>query len=184
MLDALDGTALARMSLCPAKAVRQEHRMPFVRSTRHALHIFCQTYNTLEVAPPGGPHAEALVTHLERPTKLLHITPVFLQSSDGRCSQKGRYNEYTRGKLVGVIDWLVMFAGRSRQKAREDTHEARRKRASKLAHDRGGIIKAAGALISPPAAPRDNTILATLRSEALAAIPVGKSRAEQNEGLR
>ena len=50
MLDALDGTALARVSLCPAKAVRQQHRMSFVRSTRHALHIFCQTYNALEVA--------------------------------------------------------------------------------------------------------------------------------------
>ena len=77
-----------------------------------------------------------------------------------------------------------MFAGRSRQKAREDTPEARRIRASKLAHDRGDIIKAAGALISPPAAPQDNMALATLRSEAFAAIAVGKSRAEQRAGLR
>ena len=41
MLDALDETTLARMSLSTAKAVRQEHRMPFARSLRHALRIFC-----------------------------------------------------------------------------------------------------------------------------------------------
>ena len=40
MLDALDGTTLARMSFSMAKVVRQEHRMPFARSLRHALRIF------------------------------------------------------------------------------------------------------------------------------------------------
>ena len=40
MLDALDGTTLARMALYTAKAVRQKHRMPFARSLRHALRIF------------------------------------------------------------------------------------------------------------------------------------------------
>ena len=85
MLDALDGTTLARTSLpTTTKAVRLEHRMPFARSLRHALHIFCQAHNTLQVAPAGGPHNEALVTNLERATKLLHITPALLQSSDGR----------------------------------------------------------------------------------------------------
>ena len=39
MLDALDRTTLARMFLSTAKAVRQEHRMPFARSLRHALRI-------------------------------------------------------------------------------------------------------------------------------------------------
>ena len=147
MLDALDGTTLAGMSLSTAKAVRQEHRMPFARSLRHALRIFCQAHNALQVAPTGGPHNEALVTNLERATKLLHITPALLQSSDGRCSRQGRYNEYARGELTGLIDWLVVFAGRSRQKAREDAPEARRIRASKLAHQRGGITKAASALV-------------------------------------
>ena len=75
---------------------------------------------------------------------------------------------------MGLIDWLVVFAGRGRQKAREDTPEARRIRASKLAHERGGITKAAIALISPPEAPRDSRALATLSSkhptEELAAI--------------
>ena len=187
MLDALDGTTLARMSLSTAKAVRQEHRMPFARSLRHALRIFCQAHNALQVAPPGGPHTEALVTNLERATKLLHITPALLQSSDGRCSRQGRYNEYTRGELTGLIDWLVLFAGRSRQKAREDTPEARRTRASKLAHERGGITKAANALISPPAAPRDSRTLATLRgkhpTEDPAAIAIGKAQAERRAGI-
>ena len=104
MLDALDGTTLARMSLSKAKAVRQEHRMPFARRLRHVLRFFRQAHNALQVAPAGGPHNEALVTNLERATKLLHITPALLQSSDGRCSRQGRYNEYARGELTGLID--------------------------------------------------------------------------------
>ena len=187
MLDALDGTTLARMSLSMAKAVRQEHRMPLARILRHALRILCQAHNALQVAPPGSPHNEALVTNLERATKLLHIAPVFLQSSDGRCSRPRRYNEYTRSELTGLIDWLVVFAGRSQQKAQEDTPEARRTRASKLAHERGGITKAASALISPPAASRDSMTLVTLRSkhptEDPAAIATGKAQAEQRAGI-
>ena len=153
MQDALDGTTLPRMFLSTAKAVRQEHRIPFARSLRHALSNFCQAHNALQVASAGGPHNEALVTNLERATKLLHITLALLQSSDGCYSRQGRYNESTRGELTGLIDWLVVFAGRSRQKAREGTPGARRIRASKLAHERGDITKAASALISPPAAP-------------------------------
>ena len=128
-------------------------------------HFFCQAHNALQVAPAGSPHNEVLVTNCERATKLLHITPALLQSSDGRCSRQGRYNEHTRGELTGLIDWLVVFAGRSRQKAREDTLEARRIRASKLAHERGDINKAASALISPAAVPRNRRTLATLRSK-------------------
>ena len=187
MLDALDGTALARMSLSTAKAIRQEHRMPFARSLRHVLRIFCQAHNALQVAPAGGPNNEALVTNLERATKLLHITPALLQSSDGRCSPQGRYNEYARGELTGLIDWLVVFAGRSRQKSREDTPEARQIRASKLAHQRGGTTKAASALVSPPGAPRDSRTLATLRgkhpTEDPAAIASGKAQAERRTGI-
>ena len=81
----------------------------------------------------------------------------------------------------------MVFAGRSRQKAQEDTPEARRIRASKLVHQRGGITKAASALISPPAAPRDSRTLATLRgkhpTEDPAAIATGKSRAERRAGI-
>ena len=148
--------------------------------------FFCHAHNALPVAPAGGPHNEALVTNLERATELLQITPVLLQSSDGRCSRQGCYNEYTRGGLTGLIDWLVVFARRSRQKSREDTHEARRTRASKLAHDKGGITKAASALISPPGAPRDSRTLATLRNkhptEDPAAIATGKAQAKQRAG--
>ena len=87
---------------------------------------------------------------------------------------------------MDLIDWLVAFAGRSRQKAREDTPKARRIRVSKLAHERGGITKAASALISSPAAPRDIRTLATLRkhsTEDPAAIATGKARAEQRAGI-
>ena len=81
----------------------------------------------------------------------------------------------------------MVFAGRSRQKAREDTPEARRIRASKLAHQRGGITKAASALVSPPAAPRDSRTLATLRgkhsTEDPAAIASGKAQAERRAGI-
>ena len=81
----------------------------------------------------------------------------------------------------------MVFARRSRQKAREDTPEARQIRASKLAHERGGITKAASALISPPAAPRDSRTLATLRSkhptEDPAAIATGKAQVEQRAGI-
>ena len=81
----------------------------------------------------------------------------------------------------------MLFAGRNRQKAREDTPEARRTRASKLAHERGGITKAANALISPPAAPRDSRTLATLRgkhsTEDPAAIAIGEAQAERRAGI-
>ena len=136
--------------------------LPAARGMLYAF--FCQAHNALQIAPAGGAHNEALVTNLERATKLLHITPALLQSSDGRCSWQERYNEYARGELTGLIDWLVVFAGRSRQKAREDAPEARRIRANKLAHQRG-IAKAASALISPPAAPRDSRTLVTLRGK-------------------
>ena len=139
--------------------------MTFARSLRHALRIFCQAYNALQVAPAGCPHNEALATNLKGATKLLHITSALLQSSDGRCSQQGGYNEYTRGELTALIDCLVVFAGKIHQKAREHTPEARRTRASKLAHEKGGTTKAASAPISPPAAPRDSRTLATLHSK-------------------
>ena len=187
MLDALDGTTLARMSLSTAKAVRQEHRMPYARSLKHVLRVFCQPQNALQVAPAGHLHNEALVANVARATKLLHITPDLLPSSDGGCSRQGRYNEYTREDLMGLIDWLVMFARRSRQKSRGNTPEAHRIRASKLAHKRGGITNATSALISSPAAPRDSTTLATRRSknptEDPAAIATGKTQAEQRPGI-
>ena len=80
----------------------------------------------------------------------------------------------------------MVFDGRSRQKAREDTPEARRVRAGKLAHKRGSITKAANTLIFPPAAPRDSRTLATLRSkhptEDPAVIAASKAQAEWRAG--
>ena len=80
-----------------------------------------------------------------------------------------------------------MFEGRRRKKVREHTPKARRIRASKLAHERGGITKALSGLVSPPAAPRDSRTLAKLRSkhptEDPAAIEADKAQAEQRTGI-
>ena len=75
----------------------------------------------------------------------------------------------------------MVFTGRSRQKAREGTPKARQIRASKLAHEKGGITKVASALIWPPAAPRDSRTLTTLRSKhpTEAAIATDKAQAER-----
>jgi len=55
-----------------------------------------------------------------------------------------------------------------------------------LAHERGGITKAANALTSPPSAPRDANTLETLRNkhsgEDPAAIANGKAQAEKRVG--
>ena len=102
LLDALDEATLARMPLSTVEAVRQEHRMPFARSLKHALRIFCQTHNTLQVVSAGDPHNKALVTKLERDTKLLHITPNLLQPSDGRSSRQRREGANGVGGGIGA----------------------------------------------------------------------------------
>ena len=87
---------------------------------------------------------------------------------------------------ISLTGWWV-FEGRRRQKGREHAPEARRIRASKLAHERGGITKALSALVSPPAVPRDSRTLAKLRSkhptEDPAAIEADKAQAEQRTGI-
>ena len=81
-----------------------------------------------------------------------------------------------------LLDWLVVFVGRSRQRAHKHTPEARRIRASKLAHKQGGSTKAAGALISLAVASPDYKTLVALRSkhstEGPTAIATVKSWAE------
>ena len=87
---------------------------------------------------------------------------------------------------TSLTGWWV-FEGRRRQKGREHAPEARRIRASKLAHERGGITKALSALVSPPAVPRNSRTLAKLRSkhptEDPAAIEADKAQAEQRTGI-
>ena len=117
VLDALDGLTLATMSLSTSKPIRQEHRIPFARSLRDALRLIRQAHHVLQEATANSPNTANLVTNLERATKLLHITPALLQSSDGHCSRQGRYNDYAKGNLTGIIDWMIVLAGRSRHKA-------------------------------------------------------------------
>ena len=160
----LHGITLAREYLSTSKTVRPEHQMPFARSLRHGLRVFCRPHNALQVAPAGGPHNEALVTNLETATKLLRIILALLQSSDGRCSRQERYNENTQQEK-----WRASLAGwwYSREdvdkKQGKITPKARRIQAIKLAHERGGITKAAGALISPPTALQGNRTLSSKR---------------------
>ena len=129
--------------------------MLFARSLRHALRFFCQAHNALQVAQAGGPHNETLLLTLrELPSFSTSPQLFYSRRMHAVVGRDAITNEYTLGELTGLIDWLVMFAGSSRRKAREDTLEARRTQASKLAHERGGITKVASALISPPAAPQ------------------------------
>ena len=109
----------------------------------------------------------------------------YLQTGDGACGHSTA--PLARPGACIHAHCTERVAGISRQKAREDTPEARGIRASKLTHERGGITKAASALISPSAAPRDSRTLATLRrkhpTEDPAAIAAGKAKAEQRAGI-
>ena len=144
-LHGKSGSIGAPNVLCPQLEACPTH---FLSSSQ------CSTDSPSRRSPQRGPRP-----NLERATKLLHITLALLQSSDGRCSWQGRYNKYTRGELTGLIDWLVVFAGRSRQKTREDTPEARRLRGCLLrsvasvllSRDAArGEIRALAALVMPP----------------------------------
>ena len=72
MLGALNATTLAKMSLCTAKSVRQEHRTPFTGCLSDALHIFYEVHNVLQLAPAGVLHNVALAN-----AKLLDITTAY-----------------------------------------------------------------------------------------------------------
>ena len=93
VLDALDGTTLAKMSLSTSKTIREERRMPFARSLRHALRLLRQTHNELQVAPANSPN-------LERATKLIHIDPVFFEVR-AHCTNIGC------GKREAYINWSM-----------------------------------------------------------------------------
>ena len=122
MPDTLDEKTLTKKLLSTAKATRHEHRIPFARGERHALCIFCQDHNTLKVA-------QAEVVPTRRPLSLSRELPSFsasprlpLKPSDGSRSRRGRYKTSTReDRWWGLVDCLVLFAGRRHQKAREST---------------------------------------------------------------
>ena len=156
-------SALCLLSFSTAKVLRMGHRGPFARSLQHALRLFMRAHDAVSCYDSTPPLA--LTRDLERAIKLLHITPALLQSSDGRCSRQSRYNEYGRGELGPLIQWLLVYANCSSTRSLHDTPEARLKRATKLAHERGGITKAANILTSPAPAPRDENTLNLLRSK-------------------
>lgn len=121
-----------------------------------------QAHNAPQVVPGRRPNTANLVPNLEIVTKLLHFAPALLHSSGGHCSRKGCYTLLSRRDPVGLIDRLILFVGRRRQKPLEDLLEIRRWRASRPVYKREAMTKDASAPMSPPAAPRDNKTLATL----------------------
>lgn len=53
------------------------------------------------------------------------------------------------GTLAGLIVCLLIYAKRPRVEVKVETPDARRRRAAKLPHERGGIGKAANIVVSP-----------------------------------
>ena len=186
MLDALDGTTLTRVYFSTAKEVRQEHRTPFAHSLRHAQRIFCQAHKALHVAPADDTHNDALTTNLERATKLSKLL---------RFSYSHRIDATLGRDVITSTQEGNWWAPSScwwclREKSTESTGRytcSSPNTRSKLAHEQGDVIKAVGALVSLPAAPRDYRTLATLRSkypaEDLAVIATGNVCTEQRAGI-
>lgn len=82
-LDSLDGVSLTQLSLSTSKVLRKEQRGPFAWQLRHPLHLFIEAHDAVLAASDASSPVPALVLILERATKLLHITLVLLQSSNG-----------------------------------------------------------------------------------------------------
>lgn len=125
--------------------------------------LFIQAHDA-EVPPDSSSPPLALVLKLERATRL-HITPVLLQSSDGRCSRRGNYKEFAGSGLGSLIEWTVAYTDRLRPQLGDDAPEACRRQATKLVHKLGGITKAASTLIFATSLLRNTTMLKLLRSE-------------------
>lgn len=101
---------------------------------------------------------------LVRATKLLHLTPALHGSTDGRMNRVSRFNRFANGDLSEPIAWLMMYEKNRRLQFYADTEDNRQRRATRLAHESGGITKAASALISPAPSPRNNDTLEHLRN--------------------
>lgn len=42
--------------------------------------------------------------------KLLHITPVLLQSPKGSIRRQEQYDHFTKGEIEDLIDWSIMYS--------------------------------------------------------------------------
>ena len=140
---------------------------------------FLSSHNALQVinTPACDSHYRTLAS-IELPS---FLTSSWLSCIDQMEAATDRAFITCTQERVGLIDWLKVFMGRSRQNAYEYTLQARRQRASKLAHERGGIIKTAS-YVHVLQRPRDYRTLATPRikhtAENLAAFATGKVRAK------
>ncbi|CAB1107073.1 unnamed protein product [Ectocarpus sp. CCAP 1310/34] len=75
-----------------------------------------------------------------------------------------RFNRFANGDLSEPIAWLMMYEKNRRLQYYADTEDNRQRRATRLAHESGGVTKAANALISPAPSPRNNDTLEHLRN--------------------
>ena len=162
-LDSISAEELTKLSFATVKEVRPQHRNQLGHAIQHSIRLFLRAHEELVLQRATG-HAQPGVT-IERAIKLLHLTPALLLSTDGRMSRQGRFNAFTSGDIGGLLSWLIMFSRRPGCQAREDSVGARQARATRLAHERGGITKAAMTLVSPPPSPRNEETLSILRNK-------------------
>ena len=157
---------ISKLSFATSKNIRREHRRLFGSYFMHALQLFLQAQRALQSRVESGKTmVDREQTHLERATKLLHLTPALLQSADGRIPRNRRYELYAAGDIAGMVEWLISFARQAPPGTSQDDVATKRARAANLAHRRGGVTKAATLLTSTPAPPRSKETLAILRAK-------------------
>ncbi|CAN0375941.1 unnamed protein product, partial [Laminaria digitata] len=88
-----------------------------------------------------------------------------LQSTDGRITRQHRYELFAAGDLGMMLAWLASYSKQATQSPSHDDAAAKRARAEHLAHQRGGLSKAASLLLSPPMRARNAETLQLLRSK-------------------
>ena len=161
-MDHLPVSELSTLSFPTAKHIRREHRQLFNKFLLHVIKLFLQAHGSLRPIsteePPPAAH-----TNMERAIKLLHVTPALLQSVDGRLTRQSRYELFAVGDLGTMLAWLVSHAKQATRPPTQDDAATKRARAENLAHQRGGLSKAASLLLSPPSPPRNSETLELLR---------------------
>ena len=187
-LDQVPVAELSVVSFATAKHVRPEHRQLFGKYLTHAIRLFVQAHGRIRArgtvassqaqgladsSPIAGVEGSSQAqgscqadhTRLERAVKLLHVTPALLQSIDGRIPRQRRYELFAAGEIGRMLEWLISFAKQGPPRTGNADASSIRARVEHLAHQRGGITKAASLLLSPTAPPRNEATLEILRNK-------------------
>ena len=183
MLDQLPITDLSTLSFSTSKHIRRDHRRLFGNFLHHAMRLFIKAHSTLRAR--GEEQAtQRDHTRLERAIKLLHLTPALLQSTDGRLTRQHRFELFAAGDLGNVLPWLVSYAQQAQSPPKQEDAASKRARAEHIAHQRGGLSKAASLLLSPPSPPRNADTVALLRSKHPAECPEDIAAARRDATAR